>query len=57
LQGCKEHGVEAKFIAPSGAMKTKWILLYEENKNPIKSMIGTIIGKTKRKAKERPNDV
>jgi hypothetical protein len=28
--------VEAKSVAPSGAMKTKWILFYEENKNPIK---------------------
>jgi hypothetical protein len=28
--------VEAKLIAPSGVMETKWILLYEENKNPIR---------------------
>ncbi len=35
-QGCNEHGVEAKSVAPSDAMKTKWILFYEENKNPIK---------------------
>jgi len=28
--------VEAKSVAPSGAMKINWILLYEENKNPIK---------------------
>ncbi len=36
LQGCNGHSVEAKSVAPSGAMKTKWILFYEENKNPIK---------------------
>jgi hypothetical protein len=36
LQGCKEHGVEAKLIAPSGVMKAVWILVYEENKNPIR---------------------
>jgi len=36
LQGCNEHGVEAKSVAPGGAMKIKWILLHEENKNPKK---------------------
>jgi len=28
--------VEVKSVAPSGDMTTKWILLYEKNKNPIK---------------------
>jgi hypothetical protein len=43
--------VEAKLVAPSGVMNTKWILLYEKNKNPIKIDGQTIRGKTKRKAK------
>ncbi len=36
LQGHNEHDVEVKSVAPSGDIATKWILLYEKNKNPIK---------------------
>ncbi len=36
LQGRNEHGVEVKSVAPSDGMTTKWILLYEKNKNSIK---------------------
>jgi hypothetical protein len=28
--------MEVKSVAPCGDMTTKWILLYEQNKNPIK---------------------
>jgi len=37
LQGCNEHNMEVKSVAPCGDMTTKWILLYEQNKNPIKT--------------------
>jgi hypothetical protein len=36
LQGHNEHGVEVNSVARSGDMTTKWILLYEKNKNPIR---------------------
>jgi hypothetical protein len=37
LKGCNKHSVEVKSVASSGDMMTKWILLYEKSKNPIKT--------------------
>ncbi len=32
FSGHNKHGVEAKSVAPSGAMKTEWILLMRKAK-------------------------
>ncbi len=37
LQGQNAHSVEVKSVAPSDDMTTKWIILHEKNKNPIKT--------------------